>query len=730
MGFFSVLKKYIYDSLPARVFRSSRIRRWLLAGLVFLVVTAILAMDFYQVQKLEIGMPSPADYRATRTVDYIDEGKTEELREMAAQMVEPVYDPDLIVNNEVQAELSQSFLMAHKIRSRDDLDELEKQEHLVEELSYSLPASVLEAFLTVEEQRLPVLEGKAEELIQSALQGGIREHQLENVQEWLRVEVENLSLAAQETELLTAITTEIIQPNLVFNEEETERQRSKARMNVQPARRTIVQDLPIVRKGEVITPEHMEQLEVLGLQRKVENNRARIVGLVVLILLMLIVGLVYLYLFKRDIWHQEGLLALLGLILIVDLLVAKLLTLIPNSLYGYFIPVAAGSMLVAILLDNHLSLLFTIIMASFVGLIMGGDLNYALVAVVGGLVGTFSVSRLHQRSHLTRAGLLVAAGNMTAIIGIGLFSAQPWREVSLGTFLGIMNGVLAAVLTIGLLPYLENSFSLTTAVTLLEISNPNHPLLKRVLLEAPGTYHHSILVGNLGEAAAEVVGADSLLVRAGAYYHDVGKLKRPYFFIENQLSKDNPHDKIAANLSALIITSHVKDGLELAQRHRLPQVIKDIIGQHHGTTLLTYFYNQALEEAKEKKVVEEDFRYVGPKPQTKEAAIVMLADTVEAAVRSLGKPTPNRIEGMVHRLIKERLHDGQLDECDLTFRDLSAIAAAFVKVLAGIYHSRIEYPPKVGAVAEKEERSAGTNSKQTKKIAVPPEISEIAETGG
>ncbi|NLP18622.1 MAG: HDIG domain-containing protein [Firmicutes bacterium] len=727
---FSTLKKLLYDSLPGRIFRSSGIRRWFLGVLVFLVVTAILAMDFYQVQKLEIGMPSPADFRATRTVDYIDEGKTEELREMAARMVEPVYDPDLVVNNEVQAQLSQSFLTAEKIRSRDDLEEPEKEEHLAEELPYYLPTSALDAFLAIDEQRLAILESKAEELIQAALQGGIREHQLEEERESLKIEVENLSLTAEETELLSAITTEIIRPNLVFNEEETERQRSKARMNVQPARRTIVQDLPIVRKGEIITPEHMEQLEALGLQRKVENNRARVVGLAILILVMLVVGLVYLYLFKKDIWHNEGLLALLGLVLIVNLLVAKLLTLIPNTLYGYLIPVAAGSMLVAILLDNHLSVLFTIVMASFVGLIVGGDLNYAVVAMVGGLVGTFSVSRLHQRSHLTRAGLLVAAGNMTAIIGTGLYTAQPWQEVSLGTFLGIINGVLAAVLTIGLLPYLENTFGLTTAVTLLEISNPNHPLLKRLLLEAPGTYHHSILVGNLGEAAAEAVGADSLLVRAGAYYHDAGKLKRPYFFIENQLSKDNPHDKIAANLSALIITSHVKDGLELAQRHRLPQVIKDIIGQHHGTTLLTYFYNQALEEAKEQKVVKEDFRYVGPKPQTKEAAIVMLADSVEAAVRSLGKPTPNRIEGMVHRLIKERLHDGQLDECDLTFRDLSAIAAAFVQVLAGIYHSRIEYPQKVGQVAEKEEKSAGTNSRQAKKIAVSPGTDEIAKTGG
>ena len=524
--------------------------------------------------------------------------------------------------------------------------------------------------------------------------------------------MENLSLPDSETELLTAVTTQVIRPNLVFNEEETERRRSRARMNVQPVIRTIVQDLPIVREGEPITQEHLDQLEALGLLQKVENIWAKIFGLALLVLAMLALGLIYMYLFKRDIWNNDALLALLGLIIIVNLLLAKLLALIPNPLFGFMIPVAAGSMLVAILLNTHLAILFTIVMAVLVGLIVGGELSYVLVAIIGGLVGTFSVSRLNQRSQLTRAGLLVAGANMVTIVGLGLYGLRSWQEVSLGAILGIINGVLAAVLTIGLLPYLENSFNLTTAIKLLEITNPNHPLLKKLLLEAPGTYHHSILVGNLGEAAAEAVGADALLVRAGAYYHDVGKLKRPYFFIENQVLKENPHDKLSPSLSALIIISHVKDGLELAQKYHLPRAIRDIIAQHHGTCLTGFFYHRAQEAAKDQKVAEDDFRYPGPKPQTKEAAIVMLADTVEAAVRSLAKPTPNRIEGMVHKLIKERLHTGQLDECDLTFRDLDIIAQAFVQVLTGIFHHRIEYPDQVDKVLEGEGEDGNSDSEQ------------------
>ncbi|HHY37230.1 MAG TPA: HDIG domain-containing protein [Firmicutes bacterium] len=706
------LQKNWQQAARGGFFSSFPFRRWLLAALVFFVITGILAMDFYKVEELKVGMPSPADYRAPRTVDYIDEEKTEELRETAARLVEPVYDPDLAVNNEVLAELGQAFVTIREIRSQLDLAEGEKRERLKQELPFVLSESDLDTLLVLDERKLDSLEETALEMVTSALQGGIREHQLEEEREWLRTEGENLSLPESETQLLNAITTQVIRPNLVFNEAETERRRTRARMNVQPVIRTIVQDYPIVREGELLTPEHLEQLEALGLLQKAENLWAKVFGLALLVLAMMALGFIYMYLFEREIWRNDSLLALLGLLVIVNLLLAKLLALIPNPLFGYLIPVAAGSMLVVILLNNHLAILFTIFMAVLVGLIVGGELGYVLVALVGGLVGTFSVSRLHQRSQLTRAGLVVAGANLVTVVGQGLFTLRPWQEVSLGAALGIINGVLAAILTIGLLPYLENSFNLTTAIKLLEISNPNHPLLKRLLLEAPGTYHHSIMVGNLGEAAAEALGADALLVRAGAYYHDVGKLKRPYFFIENQVLKDNPHDKISPNLSAQIIISHVKDGLDMAQKHRLPRVIQDIIAQHHGTCLTGFFYHRALEAAGDQQVAEEDYRYPGPKPQTREAAIVMLADTVEAAVRSLTSPTPNRLEGMVHKLIKERLHAGQLDECDLTFRDLNVIAQSFVQVLTGIFHTRIEYPDQVEKVLEGERENGNPDSEQ------------------
>jgi len=269
---------------------------------------------------------------------------------------------------------------------------------------------------------------------------------------------------------------------------------------------------------------------------------------------------------------------------------------------------------------------------------------------------------------------------------------------------GIGNGIFASVVAIGLLPYLENVFGVTTAITLLEMSNPNHPLLREMLLKAPGTYYHSMMVSNLAESAAESVNADALLTRVGAYYHDIGKLKRAYFFSENQLSGENPHNKLSPNLSALIIGAHPKDGLVIGKKHRLPENILDIAVQHHGTSMISFFYQKAVENNCRETIPPDKFRYEGPKPQTKEAAIIMLADAVEAGVRSISKPTGNRVETIVRRTTKEKLDDGQLDQSDLTLKELDLIVEAFIYIMSGIYHQRIEYPEK--ALKEELERSS------------------------
>ncbi len=361
---------------------------------------------------------------------------------------------------------------------------------------------------------------------------------------------------------------------------------------------------------------------------------------------------------------------------------------------GYLAPVAFGSMLVAILIDNRLAYFITMILALFVGLLTeSNQLALITVAFVGGTVGVYRVTRLSQTGDLARAGFYIAIANAAAILAMELITGSVnISAVLVGILLGVISGILSAVLTIGALPYLESAFSITSMIKLLELSNPNHELLKRLLIEAPGTYHHSLMVGNLAEASAQAVGANPLLVRVGAYFHDIGKIKRPEYFVENQRGFDEPHNKIAPALSALIIISHVKEGVELAREARLPEVLIDFIASHHGTSLAKYFYTQAIAEEGEGMVNEDSFRYEGPKPQTKEVALVMLADAVEAAVRSLPNPNMDSIRIMVNKIIRDKLNDHQLDECDLTFKDLDILGDSFCNVLGGVHHKRIEYP--------------------------------------
>ena len=346
-------------------------------------------------------------------------------------------------------------------------------------------------------------------------------------------------------------------------------------------------------------------------------------------------------------------------------------------------------MLVATLFNPNMAVFFNGIFAIFAG-ILTGDVQFVLLSLISGMVGAIGIIRLTERSDLYKTALYIALINVIAIGAWGILNRTIWDVIWVGMLFGILNGVFSAVLTLGLLPLIESMFGVTTSIKLLELSNPNQPLLKKLMLEAPGTYHHSVMVGNLGEAAAEAVGADGLIVRVGAYYHDIGKIKRPYFFTENQFNGENPHDKISPTLSALIITSHVKDGVEMATEAKLPPMIIDMIAQHHGNSLISYFYQKAKETDEE--VREEDYRYEQPKPQTKEAAILMMADTVEAAVRSKTGATPGQIEGFIRTLIKGKLNDGQFDECDLTFKDLDKIAETFGRVINGMYHKRIEYP--------------------------------------
>ncbi|MGB9698872.1 MAG: HD family phosphohydrolase [Thermodesulfobacteriota bacterium] len=391
---------------------------------------------------------------------------------------------------------------------------------------------------------------------------------------------------------------------------------------------------------------------------------------------------------------------------------------IPPGAYVYGIGLAAGGMLVRILLNSETALIFAAWISIFGGLLLDNNLFLAIYFFIGSVLGAHSVEYSENRGILLKAGAKVGIANAGMILAQNFISNQfNFYELSFSLLFGFLGGVVAGGVALGILPLLEWTFGYTTNIKLLELANLNHPLLKRMILEAPGTYHHSIVVSTMAEAAARAVNANPLLARVSAYYHDIGKISKPLYFVENQGYHQNKHDKLEPSLSSLILISHVKEGVELAREYKLGEKIQNIIQQHHGTSLISFFYQKAkdIEDPEMEQVNEEAYRYHGPKPQTKEAGLVLLADAVEAASRSLAHPTPARLQGLVQRIINNVFLDGQLDECELTLKDLHQIAKCFNTILTSIHHHRVEYPLTNLKEGNGKKRNNGDISKQLAK---------------
>ena len=545
------------------------------------------------------------------------------------------------------------------------------------------------------------------------MEQGIKKDDLEQAKKQLIREISEISIDHHDALIASEIATSLLLPSLFLNEEDTEKRRQKAIASVDDVTRTIQKGQIIIRKGEVVTSEDIAILNALGLKNP-RINFSNIIGIIMITALFLSVFFFYLNYFYPDIYENINKLILLSIISIFTILLAKIL----GQVSGYLIPMASSSMLIALSFSPNIAILLTVILSLLIGFIPGGGFNYILVSVISGIVAIYSIQKATQRSSLTRAGLLIAGVNIIAISALGLINNEEYYLILQNNFLGVLNGFLAVILTIGILPFLESYFDITTSFKLMELSNPNQPLLKKMILEAPGTYHHSIVVGNLSETAAEEIGGNGLLARVGAIYHDIGKIKRPYFFTENQEAYKNIHDEMEPSLSALVIASHVKEGIELAKKNRLPKDITDIIAQHHGTNLITYFFHRALKEngLANDAVAEENYRYSGPKPQTKETGIILLADSLEAATRSLTNPTATRIKTLVKEIIQKNLENGQLEECDLTLKDLDKIGDSFSRILTGMFHTRVEYPDDdlIKKIKEEKKKNGNSDKKSTK----------------
>ncbi len=712
----------------SRITRQPLFRR-LAWGVFFFFITAFVLASSYlwRGYSFKEGEIASQDIPATRKVVYIDEVETERLRNEAASRIprDQYFYQDAQVSEQVDQDLKGIYTKIRELQ-KANLSPGERTIQLRDYISQVTGASV-EAFspaliaslsdlLQRSGDELDYLESFSRGLLKEKLKYTLRENALPAARKDIAARVAEAGIDKSLQPAVNFILIRTLRPNVVFDREGYNKEVAAAKEAVLPVQRTILPGQNIVRKGEPIDKSDLLVLNQLGLLKpRVIWPSLLGVGLFVLLLAGLL--LLYLYKFRRRFLENDQYIILYGLLFVLTLLIAKGVTVLKistdpeiASLVGYLVPLAGGAMLITVVLDAGLAVFTAIILSVLVGIMMDGQLSFVMVGLAGCLAGIFSISSLSDRGGLIRGGIYVSLANAVVILVMGLLNRTGGSTVFMGMGMGILNGFFSSVLTLGGLPYLEAAFGITSSVRLLELSNPSQPLLKRLLMEAPGTYHHSILVGNLAEAAAEAVQADPLLVRVGSYYHDIGKLKRPYFFIENQMSRDNPHDKIAPSLSTLIITSHVKDGLDLAREYKLPRAIEAIIEQHHGTGLVSYFYQRALESDRPELVAESDFRYDSVKPQSKEAALVMLADSVEAAIRSLQKSTPGRLEGLTRKIIKEKLHDGQLDECDLTFKDLDRIATAFVRVLGGIFHSRIEYPESmINEIERRRSRGAAIN---------------------
>ena len=684
---------------------STRVQQVLFAAATYLILLAICMLAISPEQyDLSVGDVAPKTITASK--DIVDEITTARRRQAASDAVSPVYYKDDTVSDTVLSEMDAIF---SEMRSVRELGEQIRTAWGEEGGSFTdsdyTQASGLLTRLTLSNYQLRTLmntsESDFESLCQSlasatrtALVSTITEGQINDAIN----NIQQIVAYNTRTDLWynVAIPTlrKCLKANMLIDQAATEENRQKASDAVEPT--VYKQDQNIVVKGDRVTAEQIAVLDSLGLLEGNSVDYPLYIGTAATLALILAATWLYVWLFAPQMFTM-GISALV-------LLISGVLTVLLSLVMGAYLnvnamPVVLGAMLAANLLGTRpayavnmaLSLLVTFLTAKGTGLVTAQTLSVLMMSTIGGIVAIYMLRRNTARVMVVVSGLVVGVVDFLILLCVRALTSNDMSSIWNDAAYAIGGAVVSAVLCVGLQPILETAFNLVTPSKLIELSNPNQPLLRRLMIETPGTYHHSMVVANLAEAAAEAVGANALLARVGAYYHDIGKLIRPMYFKENQMG-ENPHDKTDPRVSTAILTEHTRDGVELARKHHLPEPIIDMIRQHHGDTPVMYFYAKAVKMFGEENVDIRDFRYDGPKPQTSEAAILMLSDTVEAAVRALPDPTQEKISALIRKLVRGKMEDGQLDECTLTFRDIGKICSAFETVLQGVFHERIEYP--------------------------------------
>ena len=520
--------------------------------------------------------------------------------------------------------------------------------------------------------------------------------------------------------------SQVIQPNLRFNESETQERVAEALENISTSKGAVAQGQVIIRRGDIVTPERFNRLQSLAearAQNASDTERwLRYFGDILTIIAIVTIFFFYLYLYRRHIFANNGML-LLVLIAISIMCVSSAIVYELDNISDYIVPVAVAPIILTIIFDSRVGLLSTITLALLTGLIFGNNFEYVTATTVACSLGLFSVRDIKNRSQFffTTPGI-VFLSYAIVIAGFNMTTLEGWSALGNELFFVGINAIFI-LFTYPLILLFEKTFNVTTDFTLIELSDTNLPLLKELMSKAPGTFHHSLQVSNLAEAAAGAIGANGLLCRVGGLYHDIGKMENPAYFTENQ-GEVNEHDKLKPRMSALVIKAHVSNGVTEAKKHGLPEVVINFIRTHHGTSLIRFFWEKGKEQADEdkKEIREEDFRYDGPLPQTKETGILLLADTIEASSRAMKDPNYQKLENLIDKMVDDRVNKGQLSNTPLTFQDLSTIKKTFLNILVGIYHSRVEYPEEEDQ-GQKQQKAKRKPKKQLKKKA-PKEVSQ------
>ena len=688
------------------------LHRIVLFILAFVVTIVCIGTGSIQ-QRETVQVGSVATKRYVAPEDTVDEAATEKLREAAANSVGPIYKTDTTVMDKNVTMVEGVFQELDTVLA--GLPEGESFYNAVQEISLELPVVLsnrqLMAYENLTADQRKAFANDCVSVLKQIYDKGVTADGLTEAKASGLTYLQELAWSSDLKTMAGVILSAAVEPNLIVDEAAVEAAKEEKRAEVDEV--LIRKNQKIVDEGEIITQEIYDKLVALNLvsETGLEGSLMPMLGSLV------ITGMLFaaLYLFFR--WGKGNILLKpneIRMLFTIYMMMVLLIRILANLTVFTIVPVGLFAMLVSLLVGRRMALWLNALFCIIGCFIFNGDVQFLMYALISGTFAALIIQKTDKRSHLIPAALGMAAVDFVTTISLGFFFGEGYSaELLLQGGIGAVTGLLSMIVAVGSLPFWENMFEANTPLRLMELTNPNNELLRKLMIEAPGTYHHSLIVANLAETAVYDIGGNTALARAGAYYHDVGKLRYPQYFAENQ-SGYNPHDELPPEKSAKIITGHTKGGLELAERYKLPPVVRDMIVEHHGNSLVKFFYFKALKLYGAENVNEGDYRYQGRIPSSRESAVVMLADTVEAAVRSMlghGK-TMEEAEAAVKNLMKDKLDDGQLNNSGLTLNELETIRLAFLKVFHGMYHERVSYPEQK-EIQEAAKKKADTEQEET-----------------